>query len=43
MHAALDSNLDTPDREIVGSRLLNAPGGSVFQAWVDPEHLANWW
>jgi uncharacterized protein YndB with AHSA1/START domain len=34
---------NTSDREIVITRLLNAPRELVFQAWTDPKHLINWW
>jgi uncharacterized protein YndB with AHSA1/START domain len=30
------------DREIVLSRVINAPRDLVFQAWVNPQHLAQW-
>ena len=33
----------TTDREIVISRLFDAPREQVFEAWMKPEHLANWW
>ena len=33
----------TSDREIVITRVLNAPRELVFQAWTDPEHLIKWW
>jgi len=33
----------TADREIVGTRLLNAPRDLVFQMWTQPEHIAKWW
>ena len=33
----------TADREIVASRILNAPQELVFQAFRDPGHLAKWW
>jgi uncharacterized protein YndB with AHSA1/START domain len=33
----------TSDREIVISRVMNAPQALVFDAWTKPEHLANWW
>ena len=33
----------TTDREIVVSRLLNAPRELVFEAFSTPEHVANWW
>jgi uncharacterized protein YndB with AHSA1/START domain len=32
-----------PDREIVTTRVFNAPRTLVFKAWTDPEHLKNWW
>jgi uncharacterized protein YndB with AHSA1/START domain len=34
---------DTADREIVITRLFDAPRERVFAAWTDPEHLARWW
>ena len=33
----------TSDREIVISRLIDAPRKLVFEAWTDPEHLEKWW
>ena len=34
---------DTSDREIVHSRLLNAPRELVYEAFTNPEHVAQWW
>jgi uncharacterized protein YndB with AHSA1/START domain len=34
---------DTADREIVVSRVLNAPRELVFDAFTDPRHIGNWW
>lgn len=34
---------DTADRELVFSRLLNAPVELVWKLWVTPEHIRNWW
>jgi uncharacterized protein YndB with AHSA1/START domain len=31
------------DREIVTTRIIDAPRELVFKAWTDPEHLAQWW
>ena len=31
------------DREIVLSRVYEAPRELVFAAWTDPRHLAQWW
>jgi len=34
---------NTSDREIVISRVIAAPRELVWQAWTDPQHVANWW
>ena len=34
---------DTSDREIVTTRLVDAPRELVFEVWTDPRHLAQWW
>jgi uncharacterized protein YndB with AHSA1/START domain len=34
---------DTRSRELVVSRLINAPRELVYQAWTDPKHVNNWW
>src|SRR3954451_12512126 len=31
------------DREIVVSRVIDAPRALVFRAYAEPEHLAKWW
>ena len=31
------------DRQIVTSRLLDAPRALVFAAFTDPRHISNWW
>jgi uncharacterized protein YndB with AHSA1/START domain len=31
------------DREIVITRLFDAPRELVFQAWTDPKHVDSWW
>lgn len=31
------------DREIVVTRVFNAPRALVFKAWSTPEYLARWW
>lgn len=33
----------TADREIVMSRVLDAPRELVFKAYTEPEHIARWW
>lgn len=32
-----------PDREIVLSRLLDAPRELVFAAWTDARQVVQWW
>jgi len=33
---------DTSDREILITRLINAPRVLVFEAWTDPRHVDHW-
>jgi len=32
-----------PNRELVLTRVFDAPRSLVFKAWVDPQHLGQWW
>jgi uncharacterized protein YndB with AHSA1/START domain len=34
---------DVADRELIFTRLLDAPPELVFQAWTDPAHLIHWY
>jgi uncharacterized protein YndB with AHSA1/START domain len=34
---------DTADRELVLTRLFDAPRELVFDAYTDPKHIAEWW
>jgi uncharacterized protein YndB with AHSA1/START domain len=34
---------DTSDREIVSTRIFDAPRDLVWEAWTNPKHLVNWW
>lgn len=36
-------NNSTADREMVITRLIDAPRELVFQVWTDPVHLLHWW
>jgi len=36
-------NQNTAEREIVLSRLLDAPRELVFAAWTNPEQVVQWW
>ena len=38
-----DLNFPTPANEIISTRIVNASKETVFRAWSDPTHLANWW
>jgi len=33
----------TSDREVVLTRVFDAPRDLVWEAWTDPKHLGNWW
>lgn len=37
------NNTATSDREIVLTRVFDAPRSLVFEAWTNPEHLIEWW
>ena len=39
----MSSETGTTDREIVLTRLLDAPRELVWKAWTEPEHLIKWW
>jgi len=34
---------NTTDREIIVSRVVDAPRELVWEAWTNPKHLAQWW
>jgi uncharacterized protein YndB with AHSA1/START domain len=34
---------ETSDREIITTRVFDAPRELVFAAWTDPKHVAEWW
>jgi uncharacterized protein YndB with AHSA1/START domain len=42
---AIEKNAPSPTagREIVITRLFDAPRELVFRAWTDPQHLVHWW
>jgi uncharacterized protein YndB with AHSA1/START domain len=35
--------MSTADREVVTTRVVEAPRERVFEAWIDPKHVAKWW
>jgi uncharacterized protein YndB with AHSA1/START domain len=40
---AISESEAASDREIVVTRVFDAPRALVFEAWTDPKHLARWW
>lgn len=43
-HAAADRVAgSTADREIVVTRVIDAPPDLVFEAWTTPRHVEQWW
>ena len=36
-------NSTTADRELVITRVIDAPRELVFRAWTDPQHVVHWW
>ncbi len=43
MSARSDVAASSADREIVMTRVFDAPRELVFDAWTDPKHVAEWW
>jgi uncharacterized protein YndB with AHSA1/START domain len=44
MAAGKSNPLEKPaDRELVITRIFDAPRELVFKAWTDPKHVAQWW
>jgi uncharacterized protein YndB with AHSA1/START domain len=43
MVAKANTGTQTLERELVITRLIDAPRELVFKAWTDPKHLISWW
>jgi len=44
MTTRINNPIEAPtDREVVITRVFNAPRSVVFKAWTDPKHVAQWW
>ena len=43
MDARNSAAATTADRELVVTRILDAPRQLVFQAWTEPDRVARWW
>lgn len=43
MSASTSAIAKPAERELVITRVFDAPRALVFEAWTDPKHLAQWW
>ena len=43
MTAKTGMKQDTSNRELVMTRVLDAPRDLVYEAWTNPRHIAQWW
>lgn len=43
MSASGLTSVTTGEREVVFTRVLDAPRDMVFTVWTDPKHVARWW
>jgi uncharacterized protein YndB with AHSA1/START domain len=43
MTQAVTNPASTSDREIVATRVFDAPRELVFDTWTDARHISNWW
>ena len=43
MAATSSAVTESSDRELVITRIFDAPRSLVFKTWIKPEHLARWW
>jgi uncharacterized protein YndB with AHSA1/START domain len=41
--ANVPSAEDLAGRELIATRVFDAPRELVFEAWIDPDHLKHWW
>jgi uncharacterized protein YndB with AHSA1/START domain len=39
----LDAHIRPSDRELVVTRLFDAPRELLFEVWTDPKHIVQWW
>jgi uncharacterized protein YndB with AHSA1/START domain len=39
----MENTSNTKDRELLLSRVINAPVALVWEVWTQPEHIKNWW
>lgn len=39
----MENKSNTHDRELLLTRVINAPIALLWEVWTKPEHIANWW
>ncbi len=39
----MENKSNTHDRELLLTRVINAPVALLWEVWTKPEHIANWW
>jgi uncharacterized protein YndB with AHSA1/START domain len=42
-NAGSEARRNFAEREVVITRIYDAPRPLVFKAWIDPKHLKRWW
>ncbi|MBI5876395.1 MAG: SRPBCC family protein [Chloroflexi bacterium] len=40
---SISTHAGIAEREIVTTRIFDAPRDIVFAAWIDPQHIGQWW
>ncbi len=43
MNQKMKGAANTADREIVATRVFDAPRELVWKVWTDPDHIVQWW
>src|ERR1700739_5045499 len=43
MAARSSTTAEFAEREVIITRIFDAPRELVFKAWTDPKHVAQWW
>jgi uncharacterized protein YndB with AHSA1/START domain len=41
--ASVDTAVETAGRELLITRIFDAPQAVCFDAWTKPEHITRWW
>jgi uncharacterized protein YndB with AHSA1/START domain len=43
MRTINNADVEIQDKELVITRIFDAPAELVFKVWTEPEHIKNWW